>query len=83
LRAFFVTYFQPNFYDEYEKVLKENIFACMEFSKQSYNEILMMPVKRFHDYLKWKIDLEEKKQKQIEESTNYGKELKIPRAKFK
>jgi hypothetical protein len=27
-----------------------------------------MPVKRFYDYIKWKNDLEEKKQKSIEEA---------------
>jgi len=37
----------------------------MEMSKQSYNETLSMPVKRFYNYLKWKSDLEEEKQKMI------------------
>jgi len=29
-----------------------------------------MPVKRFYDYLKWKSELEEEKQKQMEEESN-------------
>jgi hypothetical protein len=37
----------------------------MELSKQSYFEVMMMPVKRFHNYMKWKNDLEEEKQKMI------------------
>jgi hypothetical protein len=32
-----------------------------------------MPVKRFQDYLKWKTQLEEEKQKRLEEETKkYG-----------
>ena len=37
----------------------------MEMSKQSYQEITLMPVKKFYDYLKWKTDLEEEKRKMI------------------
>jgi len=47
--------------------MAENIFACMEMSHQSYTEVVMMPVKRFYDYLKWKTKLEEERQKKIEE----------------
>ena len=39
----------------------------MELSKQSYQETVMMPVKKFQDYLKWKSELEESKQKQMQE----------------
>lgn len=39
----------------------------MEMSHQSYIDTMMMPVKRFNDYLKWKVKLEEEKQKAIEE----------------
>jgi hypothetical protein len=42
----------------------------MEMSKQSYNETLSMPVKRFYNYLKWKSDLEEEKQKMILEEVS-------------
>jgi len=39
----------------------------MEMSRQSYNDVVSMPVKRFYNYLKWKTDLEEEKQKLMEE----------------
>jgi len=39
----------------------------MEMSKQSYPDIMDMPVKRLYNYLKWKTDLEDDKQKLIEE----------------
>ena len=45
----------------------------MEMSKQSYIETVMMPVQRFQDYLKWKTQLEEEKQKRYEEEAKkYG-----------
>jgi hypothetical protein len=42
----------------------------MEMSKQSYADIMLMPVKRFQDYMKWKNDLEDEKQKMILEEVN-------------
>jgi len=39
----------------------------MEYSKQSYIDILQMPVKKLYDYLKWKQKLEESKLDQIQE----------------
>ncbi len=39
----------------------------MEMAKQSYSETLLMPVKRFYDYMKWKAELEEEKNKLMEE----------------
>jgi len=41
----------------------------MEMSKQSYPDTVSMPVKRLYDYLKWKTELEDEKQKLIEEVT--------------
>jgi len=41
----------------------------MEMSKQSYNDTMLMPVKRFQDYLKWKTDLEDEKQKMLLEGS--------------
>jgi len=35
--------------------------------KQNYLDVISMPVKRMHNYLKWKSELEEEKQKLIEE----------------
>lgn len=43
----------------------------MELSKQSYVDTVNMPVKKLYDYLKWKTELEESKQKEMEE--NAGK----------
>jgi len=34
-------------------------------SKQSYDQVVAMPIKRFYNYLKWKSDLEEEKQRMI------------------
>lgn len=42
----------------------------MEMSKQSYNEVVSMPVKKFYDYLKWKTDLEEDKRKMLLEEVS-------------
>lgn len=41
----------------------------MEMSKQSYQETTLMPIKRFYDYLKWKTELEEEKQKMMQEES--------------
>ena len=40
----------------------------MELSKQNYDSIMQMPIKRMYDYIKWKSDLEDEKAKLIEES---------------
>ena len=55
----------------------------MELSGQAYEQVMVMPVKRFHDYIKWKVDLEEKKNQNIEESTNNGKDFKLPNMNVK
>jgi hypothetical protein len=39
----------------------------MEMSKQSYGDVMSMPVTRFQDYMKWKSDLEDEKQKMLVE----------------
>jgi hypothetical protein len=39
----------------------------MEMSGQSYTECMLMPYKRFQDYMKWKSKLEDEKQKKIQE----------------
>lgn len=41
----------------------------MEMSKQSYTDVILMPVKRLHSYMKWKSRLEEEKQKKFDEET--------------
>lgn len=35
-----------------------------------YNDIILMPVKRFYDLIKWKTDLEEDRQKIMKEQEN-------------
>jgi hypothetical protein len=45
----------------------------MELSGQSYIEVLQMPVKRMYDYLKWKTELEESRQKEIHDKTKIQK----------
>jgi len=48
--------------------MDENLFSCMELTKQQYYPSLMlMPINRFHSFLKWKAKLEEDKQKAMEE----------------
>ena len=42
----------------------------MEMSKQPYGDVMLMPVKRFQDYLKWKTDLEDEKQKMLLEGAS-------------
>jgi len=44
----------------------------MEMSKQSYRDVVDMPIKRFYNYLKWKTDLEDDKKKMIEEQIKGG-----------
>jgi hypothetical protein len=45
----------------------------MEMGKMSYSTIMMMPVKRFQNYLKWKSDFEEEKRKIIDEEVKKRK----------
>ena len=37
--------------------------------KQQYDTVMMMPVKRFYDMLKWKSELEEERSKLMQEKT--------------
>jgi len=52
--------------------MQTNIFSCIEMSNLSYFDIMIMPITRFHNYLKWKVDLEEEKKKLIEEKIKGG-----------
>ena len=69
-KTFFVHYTEPDFVSKYKDALALDMYACMELSRSSYIEIALMPVKRFYDYLKWKSELEEEKQKQMEEESS-------------
>ncbi len=53
--------------ENYRKSLEENIFSCMEMSKQSWHEVISMPVLKFTNYLKWKEKLEKEKKEKLEE----------------
>jgi len=44
----------------------------MEMSKQSYDDVIQMPVQRFYNYLKWKSNLEEEKKKMLAENIISG-----------
>jgi hypothetical protein len=44
----------------------------MEMSKQSYIDVISMPIQRFYSYLKWKSDLEEEKKKMVAEEIISG-----------
>lgn len=52
---------------DYRDSLARDVYACMEFSKQSYTEAMCMPVQRFHGYMKWKVEVEEEKAKSLQE----------------
>lgn len=71
LKTFFVWCTQYDTVNEYRDAVEKNIFACMEMAKQSYTDTVQMPVKRFQNYLKWKAELEEDKQKALLEE--FGK----------
>jgi len=45
----------------------ESIFACIEMLHQGYLDIMIMPVKRFNDLLKWKSDIEDQRMRLIED----------------
>ena len=60
---------QDEHIDHYKKELNSSIFSCMELGKQQYSSIILMPVKKFYDYLKWKSDLEEEKSKLMNENS--------------
>jgi len=52
------------------KTINQNIFTCMDMTGQKYIDIMFMPVKTFLDFIKWKVEVEEEKHKQIQEITN-------------
>jgi hypothetical protein len=53
------------------------VYACMEMSKQSYVECMIMPFKRLQDYMTWKARLEDEKQKKMsEEMSKHGKSIR-------
>ena len=53
--------------EQYRKALQLNIFSAIEMLKQQYDTVMLMPVKRFYDMLKWKAELEEERSKLMQE----------------
>lgn len=51
--------------ESFIKELNENIYFCMELSKQSYYDVIKMPLQKFYGYIKWKIKYDEEKNKMI------------------
>jgi len=47
--------------------MNENIFSCMELMRQQYTTVMMIPIGRFYEMLKWKSKLEEEKQRIIKD----------------
>jgi len=60
---------QQNNVEDYRKTLAADIYTCMELSGQSFVDVVSMPVRKFYGYMKWKTELEEEKQKRIDEET--------------
>jgi hypothetical protein len=52
----------------------------MEISKQSWSDVVSMPIPTLRKYLKWKTELIEEQRKQIEEEES---KLKVGRKRFK
>jgi len=49
--------------------MNENVFSCMELMRQQYPSVMVIPIGRFYEMLKWKSKLEEEKQRIIKEKT--------------
>ena len=64
--SFFAWYTRSDNRDHYIKNLQQNIFLCIDMMNMGYLDVMYMPVKRFYDMIKWKIEIEEEKIKQME-----------------
>jgi len=69
LYSFFEWWQDPNSISKFRDTLDENVRSFMELMHQSWSSIMFMPYKFFIDTLKWKIDLEDEKRKQMTEKT--------------
>lgn len=61
---------------KYKSTLQQNIFLCMDMMNVGYLDVMSMPVKRFYDMIKWKIEIEEEKLKQMEKINNSPKTIR-------
>ena len=66
-KAFFEWYTHPDKVSQFRKAITEEIFSCIELNKIGYFDVIVMPVKRLRDLLKWKIDLESEREKLMKE----------------
>ena len=57
--------------DKFRKEFKEKIFLAMQLSKQSYIDILKMPIHTIAEYISWKNKLDEEINKELQ--TEYNK----------
>lgn len=71
--TFFQWFIQTDNITTYKNNLVQNIFSAIEMLGMDYPNIMNMPVKRFYDLLKWKSDLEEERQKQLESEQGQNK----------
>jgi hypothetical protein len=62
--------------ENYRKNLQQNIFLCVDMLNMGYLDVMCMPVKRFYDLIRWKIDMEEEKIKQMEKIHNSPKTIR-------
>ena len=72
-KTFFIWYTKSDLQNKFRDELEENIFSCMELSRQSYQDIVSMPLQRFYNYLQWKTKYDEDKRKLIEEHYAHNK----------
>ena len=72
---FFEWWQDPKSVDKFKESLDENIRSLMELMHQDWGSIMFMPYKFFIDTLRWKIDLEDEKRKQMTEKTGGSSSL--------
>ena len=63
-------YIHHNRIEEYKRSLFDKICFTIENLKINYESIMIMPVKRLEDLIKWKISLESEKTKLISDNKN-------------
>ena len=63
-------YTHPDNIDQYRKDLFYKITYSYENLNMNYDSIMIMPVKRWEDLIKWKVSLEKEKERIISEGKN-------------
>lgn len=67
LKIFFQWCTQVDKITKFKENLEEDIFVLIEMCGQQYDSIMVMPIQRFYNLIKWKRDLERDKENQLEE----------------